>query len=166
MNKIKDFFYDKNDILIALILVALATVVILWRAEAIMDYPSQLVANSYVNENSDGSVTVPPNMLPDNDNSTVSGTVDSDVVQTDNSDDTNSTVSDTPEMYAVYINYGETTAQIAEKIVALGYFDTTDAFLNMVNAMGAETKLQTGNHIMPENATQEEVVKYLMEPGL
>lgn len=162
MNKIKDFFYDKNDILIAMIIVALAAVIILWRTDSIMQYPEKLVASSYAVDNNSGPITTPYNSEAINNPEGNGGATSGDT----QGEDGNGTLSDTPEMYAVYVNYGETTAQIAEKIVALGYFETTDAFLNMVNAMGAETKLQTGNHIMPENATQEEVIQYLMEPGL
>lgn len=39
MNKIKDILYDKNDILVALLIVAIAALVIYTRIEVIMDYP-------------------------------------------------------------------------------------------------------------------------------
>ena len=44
MNKLKDIFYDKNDILVALIILAIAAVIIFWRVDVIMAYPETLVA--------------------------------------------------------------------------------------------------------------------------
>lgn len=46
MNKIKNFIYDKNDLLIALAIVVLAGFVISDRIGAIMDYPSMLTAQA------------------------------------------------------------------------------------------------------------------------
>lgn len=43
MNKIKDFFYNKNDILVALLILAAATFIIYLRIETIMSYPDTLV---------------------------------------------------------------------------------------------------------------------------
>ena len=39
MKKFKDFLYDKNDILIAVLILAAAALLILWRMEAITAYP-------------------------------------------------------------------------------------------------------------------------------
>lgn len=42
MNKLKDFFYNKNDIIIVLIILAVAALIIYTRIGAIMDYPAKL----------------------------------------------------------------------------------------------------------------------------
>lgn len=44
MEKLKDFFYDKNDIVVALIIIAAAALIILGRINAIMDYPQVMAA--------------------------------------------------------------------------------------------------------------------------
>ena len=41
MKKLKDFFYDKNDILIVLLIVAVAAFVIYTSINSIMSYPEQ-----------------------------------------------------------------------------------------------------------------------------
>lgn len=46
MKRFKDFVYDKNDILIALLVLVAAALIILWRMEAIMDYPSQMFSDN------------------------------------------------------------------------------------------------------------------------
>ena len=42
MEKLKDFIYDKNDILIALLVLFFAALLILWRMDAIMEYPETM----------------------------------------------------------------------------------------------------------------------------
>ena len=44
MNKLKDIFYDKSDILVAILIFAVAFGIIFWRLGAIMDYPKQLAS--------------------------------------------------------------------------------------------------------------------------
>ena len=43
MNKIKDLIYDKSDILIAILILAIAALIILWRLGIILEYPKQLI---------------------------------------------------------------------------------------------------------------------------
>lgn len=43
MEKFKDFLYNKNDILVALLILAIAAAVIVFRINAIMEYPKALV---------------------------------------------------------------------------------------------------------------------------
>ena len=45
MKKFKDFLYDKNDILIALIILVAAALLILWRMEVIMAYPQTVFSS-------------------------------------------------------------------------------------------------------------------------
>ena len=45
MKWIKDFLYDKNDILIALLILVAAALIILWRMDVIMAYPQTVFAN-------------------------------------------------------------------------------------------------------------------------
>lgn len=50
MNKLKDIFYDKSDILVAIMILLVAAGIIFWRLNAIMDYPEKLAAenNSHI----------------------------------------------------------------------------------------------------------------------
>jgi len=42
LKALKDFYYDKNDIIIALLILCIAGLIIMWRIDAIMDYPQTL----------------------------------------------------------------------------------------------------------------------------
>lgn len=57
MRKLKDFFYDKNDIIIVLIILAVAAFIIYTRIEIIMEYPEELAAKSAATETSQTSET-------------------------------------------------------------------------------------------------------------
>lgn len=46
MDKIKDFFYNKNDVIIALLILAIAAAVIYFRIRAIMAFPQQQIDNA------------------------------------------------------------------------------------------------------------------------
>lgn len=46
MNRLKDIIYNKNDVLIALVIVLVAGYVIVDRIGVIMDYPSMLTATA------------------------------------------------------------------------------------------------------------------------
>ena len=45
MKKLKDIFYDYNDIVIALGILVIAALLIVWRLDVILDYPEKLLNN-------------------------------------------------------------------------------------------------------------------------
>lgn len=45
MKKFKDFIYDKNDIIIAVLILVAAALIICWRVNVILEYPKQLLGN-------------------------------------------------------------------------------------------------------------------------
>ena len=53
MKKFKDFLYDKNDILIAVLILVVAASIIAWRMDVILQYPKQLIHN-------DSQIETPP----------------------------------------------------------------------------------------------------------
>lgn len=50
MNKIKDFFYSKNDIIIVLLILIVAGILIYNRIGVLMDYPAQLAEQTAATE--------------------------------------------------------------------------------------------------------------------
>ncbi len=55
MKKFKDFIYDKNDIIIAALILIVAALIITWRMNVILDYPKQLIDSM-----NDGTSTTEP----------------------------------------------------------------------------------------------------------
>ena len=185
MNKIKDFIYDKNDLLVALIIVALATLVIVFRVDTIMAYPS-----------SSAGETKPPltdAQPPDNgqtsmggsdvgdDGDAQAGDEDPTVGDGENADGTSSgsgtdndnggqtgedqTPSDNrPQgegLVSIYIEYGATGSDIAKLLINAGLVKTRDDFYNAVREAGVDTKLQAGSFKIPANATPAEIIKII-----
>ena len=68
MNKLKDFLYDKSDILIALGILLIAALIIAWRLAAIVEYPKELI-----DENNNATVYEEPADNPNGEGSGESG---------------------------------------------------------------------------------------------
>ena len=158
MNKLKDFFYNKNDILIALIILAVAAFVILWRVDAILSYPETLVANAGTQVDNQ----LPPDVSND-EALTGSG------ITTDPDTTTDSAVQPPQqevEICGIYVNYGESLDVVAQNCVAAGLIGSTEEFMTVVNQLDAAQKIQAGQHHIPSNVTPEQLVEYLIKPGL
>jgi hypothetical protein len=167
MNKIKDFIYDKNDLLIALLIVAVAAYVILSRIDIIMAYPKTLVAESETGKNS-VTVTAPDTSVKP------SGTGDEEI---NNVDEGQNPPDDTPEIdpptgsqttgepaisqVSIYIEYGATGSEIAQLLIDSGLIENKQIFYDAVTAAGADTRLQAGNFKIPSNATPAEIIKII-----
>ena len=54
MRLIKNFFHNINDVVLAIIIVALAAGIIYWRMQIILDYPKTLVQDQVVTEETAG----------------------------------------------------------------------------------------------------------------
>lgn len=160
MSKIKDFIYDKNDLLVALAIVAVAAFIIMIRVDIIMAYPLTV---SLDDKPADHIPVVSPNM-PDNTNS------DSTPVSEDPDEPQEGDIPPTVEQppaesnvgkVSIYIEYGSTGSQIAQLLIDAGLIDTKETFYNAVTNAGADTKLQAGNFKIPSNATPAEIVRII-----
>lgn len=50
MNKIKDIIYNKSDILIAILILAIAALIIFWRLSIILEYPKEILGTDEASE--------------------------------------------------------------------------------------------------------------------
>ena len=169
MNKLKDIIYDKNDMVIALIIVVLAGFLIYNRIDVIMDYPSVLAA-----EASSGNVQVTTDTGEgvDNDQTTADEepTQDKPTDPANHTGDTDNqgggqdsvagqtTGEPAKSQVSIYIEYGATGDQIAQILIDSGLIDSKGAFYDAVSAAGADTKLQAGSFIIPSDATPAEII--------
>ena len=150
MKKIKDFLYNINDIVIALVIVALAALLIISRINVLMDYSTVAEASSSteVATSDDGGNG------EDSGDGEASGEGEGGEVSADGS-----------YPHSLYIAYGESTDSIGQSLVNLGLFSSVEEFNTAVDAAGAATKLQAGTFTIPQNATHEEVIEILTKPG-
>lgn len=148
MKKIKDIFYDVNDILVALVIVALAAFVIVNNIDSILAYPSSIAEEIQIPEEDI------PTHYAENPPAEEQGAGEDTAAQED---------SETAEIenYSISIEYGATGEKIADLLINVGLMETRKEFYNAVAAAGAEGKLQAGNFMIPSNATPAEVISII-----
>ena len=181
MNKIKDFIYDKNDLLIALLILVIASLVIISRIEIIMAYPSTLIAESESGEEEVAAQVpyVPSESAGEEEDQSSGEEEQSDAADDqedppqpppEDSQDTGNTDTETSDppasqpstSYAsIHIEYGATGSQIAQLLINAGLIPDRQTFYNAVEAAGADTKLQAGNFRIPSNATPDEIIRII-----
>lgn len=172
MNKIKDIFYNKNDVLIALVIVLVAGYVIVDRIGVIMDYPSMLTAaaaeqnGEVVPENPDTDAVEPDSETPDPDEpGTDDPGTDGDNSAVDppatDPDPEQTTGEPTVQQVSIHIEYGTNGSQIAQLLVDAGLLENTSAFYTALSAAGADTKLQAGSFKIPSNATPAQIIQII-----
>ena len=168
MNKLKDIYYDLNDIMVALIIVAIAALVIVTNIDSILNYPSVIAAEAQTHEEQTPThyAENPPIANEGGGDTTAGrGTTDAAVGggTTTVGGVTGNTGTGEVDNYSVYINPGETGDQIADKMIGVGLFKDRQQFHDAVAAAGAEGKLRAGNFIIPSNATPAEVISILIK---
>lgn len=143
MKAFRDFFYDKNDILVAMLIVALAGLLVFVKIDKIMAYPN--VDGVIVNETPDGT-------------GTNNGSSDD--------DDKDNVTNDDEKKYpfGLYINSGESAENIGKSLAELGLFKSSEDFIKKINEKGVATKIQYGTFQIPQDATEDEVIKIITSP--
>ena len=171
MKKLKDIFYDLNDIMVALIIVAVAALTIVTNIDSILNYPASIAAeiqlpeekvptsyaeNPPVNDPASGDAA-------DDDQGTTTGAGIDDQGATGGGTSGNEGTGTTGEVvnYSIYINYGDTGDKIADLLIGVGLIEDRQQFQSAVAAAGAEGKLQAGNFIIPSDATPAEVISII-----
>ena len=154
MNKLKDFIYDKSDIVVALLIISIAGLIVFSRIDAILSYPETFAANNNPPVVSESAVSV-----GDEDTSSPAAIEDDGDGNTDGE-------GDDVEMLAIYVNYGESLQSVADKFVSVELFSSSEEFLSAIEEAGVQTQIKTGNFIIPENATVDEVIAIITKPGL
>lgn len=171
MKKLKDLIYDYNDIFVALLIIAVAGAIILWRVTNIMDYPDYLAGKeqTQTGDVDFSDVDLTPEVVDDFNQ-------DPDEITTQTPDDTageqTPAEEQTPEGGAVQpadgtpvtvdIPKGSSANGIAKILKEAGLIDDVDAFLETVEKLDATMKMKYGTYKIPQGSTAEEIVDILM----
>lgn len=140
MRRIKDFFYNKNDIIIVLIILAAAAFIIYTRIGVIMDYPEKLAA--------DNSATVEQSV-------TTSAETDKSDVGTDISSDKSSGTSGT---VVIKITDSDTSVTVAEKMADAGLVESATEFEGYITNNNKADSLQTGTFKIKKGSSFKEIL--------
>jgi len=184
MNKIKDLIYDKNDILVAMLILCIAGVIIFARVNSIMGFPERMIAfqgpgsgtvNSIVDDEPGGDIQTAENVTPPpirNENNTgiSNGEISDENGDTDSQPDANgaadSNGEDTPVVHSLHIASGQSMTAIANNLVSLGLFENTQAFIATLEAHNAAARVQAGNFTIPSDSTHDDVIRIITSrPG-
>jgi len=181
MNKIKDLLYDKNDFLVALVILCIAAFVIFTRINHIMDYPHVMTA--------DGSSTTNVQVTTPSENDPSGGAFGGHQHENGDGEDNYTTngegydingegdpseYGDTPTTNGVsqdgdhsfYIAAGQAVPTIARNIMPLGIFDSEEDFIAVLESHPhAATRIQVGNFTIPADATRDDVIRIITNPA-
>lgn len=176
INKIKDFFYNINDIVVALLILALAGMIIYTKVSDIMDYPAY-AAHKQAQEEASGigkvdfsDVDLTKGEVDENLNSnpeslegqTGENTEDGQTPPEEGQPaEPQPEAPQTGETIRITIPSGSTGSKIGEILAEAGLVESKEVFLKTVTAMKKDTKLQTGSFDIPKGASPEEIVKII-----
>ncbi len=163
MNKLKDILYDKNDLLVVVVILAIAALIIFNRVDAIMAYPQTMLAENEADKDEPVlSSDLTGNEDPQNPNTDENKPADAPSNGEGVDKNTDQTPADSSNVnYSVYIEAGSTGLKIAQTLVDCGLIKDKAAFINAVTAASAENKLKAGNFIVPAGSTPAQIVQIL-----
>lgn len=146
MEKFKNFIYDKSDLLVALLIVAIAGLVIWFGIHNIM---SPIEEDSNVKTSTQVS-----------DSTTDSGVAsDGKFSQDDNLEQDKKSTS--AKEAKIIISSGEGNDQVAEKLLASGAISDKSVFLSKLEEMNLATKVNEGTFTIPAGSTLEEICRII-----
>lgn len=147
MKGIKDFLYDKNDILIALIILIAAAMLIVWRMDVIMEYPhtlaqetgTQVTTDDAAVDDADTSKSEAGNTASETDTLWSGDTLSRDVTVT--------------------VQGGSATAAV-QSLMDAGLFDSYDQFTQVCQAAGCRPEnIKATTFTFPAGSTQADIAK-------
>lgn len=157
MNKIKDFFYNKNDIIIVLVILVAAAFIIYGRIGVIMDYPKVLAEKTAESQQAENST----------EQSAVSSSASSEgqasqnsTKNTRSSSESGSTKSDSGYISLV-INDSDTSSSVAEKLYKAGVVDSADDFEKYIKKKGKSKSIKSGKFKIPSKASDKEILNII-----
>ena len=153
MKRLKDFFYNFNDIVIVLGILAIAAFLILWRVDIIMRYPktvaAQTVQTSQKTEDTKANDTSKDNNKNNSEKSTVDdGTIWKDGVLKNN--------------MSVKVPSGTATDAVAG-LVEAGLFKSYDDFAALSEQLGLDpTSIIPGTYKFDAGESQSDIIKAVL----
>ncbi|MDD7015397.1 MAG: hypothetical protein PUI82_00070 [Firmicutes bacterium] len=135
MNKIKDFFYNKNDIIVVLLILAAAAFVIYDRMEVVMNYP-EVYAQSIEQESSASA---------DNGDS--------------NADKASAgTDADAAAKVKFTVKENDTLSDIAARLESEGLIKSADEFVDFAVEKKKESSIIAGSYEITKGSSDEDIL--------
>lgn len=137
MKSFKDFYYDKNDIIIALLILLIAGLIITWRINVIMDYPQTLAKETDTTQTTEQSAVENPEQV------WIGGQLTRDITVT--------------------VSGGSATAA-AECLVSVGLFESYEQFADTCESAGCNPEdVKASTFTFDKGSTQTDIAKEVTE---
>ena len=171
MKKFKDFIYDKNDIIIAVLILAVAALVILWRLNIILEYPKQLLGTDDTSVETpvdDGNEADGSGDNTDDDNSNTGDGGDGSDSQDGTGDNTdNNDNQDAPLWQGGVLTKdvevevtGNSASAAIQCLIDKGLFDDYDEYKKICDDNGMDhEKVKAGTFTFQKGSTKVEIAK-------
>ena len=166
MKKIRDFIYDYNDIFVALLIIAIAAVVIVWRVNSIMDYPNYVAEKGGNNPVQTADVNlddvdlskapVDENLNSDPENVGTEEPAENTEAPAENTDSSTPAPTETPKPSGKFeVPKGSSADKVGDLLVQAGYISSKADFMSAIS--GKETKIKAGTFTIPEGSTAAQI---------
>ena len=157
MKGLKDFLYDKNDILIALIILIVAALLIVWRMDVIMEYPHTLAEETGTQVTTDDTA------------------VDDDAAADSSNDDTSQDEGDSAQTdtlwsgdalahdVTVTVQGGSATAAV-QSLMDAGLFESYDQFTQVCASAGCKPEnIKATTFTFAAGSTQADIARLVTD---
>ena len=169
MKKIRDFIYDYNDIFVALLIIAVAAIVIVWRVNSIMDYPNYVAEKGGNNpvQTADvnlDNVDLTPGQVEENLNENPENTSPEEPSEpaegTTETPETQPAQPEAPKPSGKFeVPKGSSADKVGDLLVQAGYISSKQDFMSAIS--GKETKIKAGTFTIPEGSTAAQIADIL-----
>ena len=177
----RDFFYNKGDVFIAVLIILIAAFVIYLRVGVIMDYsasggkgesllpmppaigewggrPSAVGADEGSGQNDTGDNATDPSTL-----SETNGQAGQTPAEQEQPPASSVQVGQPPaSSVQITVSAGDAASTIADKLLAAGAITDKQAFISEVLSQGADSKLKIGTFTIPTGSTVSEIITILV----
>lgn len=155
MEKIKNFLYDKSDLFVALLIVAIAGLVIWFGINNIMEPVTEDPTTKTTAQVTEETTTTDSGVDTNSDNSNAADN------STNAEDKKASENSGSPKEVKIIISAGETNDQVAEKLLVDKAISSKADFMAKLQEMGLETKVNQGTFTIPAGSSLEQICKII-----
>ena len=171
----RDFFYNKGDVLIAILIILVAATVIYFRVGIVMGNPDpgERIRDFFSSLNLPGQSGEPAVTVTEGDEEQEAASPEDTAPPTQEDPapvDEPAGQDNEPEEQApppsadvtITINAGDAASIIADKLLAAGAISDKQAFLAEVEAQGAASKLKQGTFTIPAGSSISDIIKILV----
>ncbi|MDR2610889.1 MAG: hypothetical protein LBC58_05480 [Clostridiales Family XIII bacterium] len=159
----RNFLYNKSDILVALVIVVVAIIIIWSRIDAIMGSDSAADKKPAKTTEQEGAADTGEDASADD------NTVQPPDANTEQPSDTETPPADTTqtpaagEVVKFSVKSGMSSGEIASALKDAGLVASVEEFNTAMHAQSAETKLRAGTFDIPAGSTPDQIVSILLK---